>query len=186
MNQMLTQFDRLKMKLVKIPARFILSCLPLITFPRINVFLNRLLGYKIDSSARIYSSVRIMGDIQVSIGRDTFIGHETIITGGMASIVIGANCDISGRVGIFCGTHEIDVAGPRSAGRGMGKNIVIEDGVWIGFGALVLPGVTIGRKSIVGAGAVVHKNVPPYCVVAGNPMKIIRRLTMDKDMSSEL
>lgn len=156
--------------------RFFLRHLPLISFPRINVLLNRALGYRVDSSTRIYSSASIMGAIEVSIGPGTFIGHETLITGGMARIEVGANCDISDRVGIFCGTHDIDVFGPRSAGCCTGRDIVIEDGVWIGFGALILPGVTIGKKAIVSAGSVVHKDVPAFSVVGGNPMKVIRQL----------
>ena len=54
--------------------------------------------------------------------------------------------------------------------------IHIEDNVWIGAGAIVLPRVTVGRNSIIAAGAVVTKDVPPYVVVAGNPAKIIREL----------
>jgi acetyltransferase-like isoleucine patch superfamily enzyme len=62
----------------------------------------------------------------------------------------------------------------RSAGEGIGKNIIIEDGVWIGFGAIILPGVRIGYKSIIGAGAIVSKDIPPNSIAAGNPCKIIR------------
>ena len=53
-------------------------------------------------------------------------------------------------------------------------NIVVEDDVWIGFGAIVMSGVTIGGGSIVAAGAVVTKDVPPYAIVAGVPAKVIR------------
>ena len=156
--------------------RSLLKMMPLIFFPKINALLLRLLGYNISYSARIYSSVKIFGNIKVEIGENTFIGNETIITGGLAAIQIGNNCDISDRVSIFCGTHEIDYTGDRSAGKGIGKDIVIEDGVWIGYGALVLPGVRIGKKSVVAAGTVVHKNVPPYTIVGGNPMKILKHM----------
>ena len=156
--------------------RSLLKMMPLIFFPKINALLLRLLGYNISYSARIYSSVKIFGNIKVEIGENTFIGNETIITGGLAAIQIGNNCDISDRVSIFCGTHEIDYTGDRSVGKGIGKDIVIEDGVWIGYGALVLPGVRIGKKSVVAAGTVVHKNVPPYTIVGGNPMKILKHM----------
>ncbi len=157
-------------------ARLGLAVSPLILFPRLNVFLNRLMGYRLDKTVRIYSSAQIMGDIKVTIGPRTFIGHETLITGGAANISIGSDCDISGRVGIVCGTHEIDLDGPRSAGRGTGKDIVIGDGVWIGYGAMILPGVTIGGKAIIGAGAVVTKDVSPAAIVGGNPAREIRKL----------
>lgn len=169
-------FESIPMKLLRPAIRSILRSLPLIAFPRLNVILNKLLGYSLDGSARIYSSASIMGAIEVSIGPGTFVGHQTLITGGMARIVIGANCDISDRVGIFCGTHKIDAFGHRSAGYGTGKDIMIEDGVWIGFGALILPGVTIGKKAVVAAGTVVHKDVPAFSVVGGNPMKVIKKL----------
>lgn len=52
--------------------------------------------------------------------------------------------------------------------------VIIEDEVWIGYGALILSGVTIGKGSIIAAGSVVTRDVPPYAIVGGNPAKIIR------------
>lgn len=57
------------------------------------------------------------------------------------------------------------------------KRIIIEDNTWIGQNAIILPGVTIGKGAIVGAGAVVTKNVPPYSVVGGNPARIIKNVS---------
>lgn len=54
--------------------------------------------------------------------------------------------------------------------------IKIEDGVWIG-GAILLPGVTIGRNSIIGAGSVVMRSIPPDCIAVGNPCRVIRKLS---------
>lgn len=154
-------------------VRKLLVIIPLIKIPRINVYLYRLLGYNLDSSVRIYSSANIMGSITVNIGEGTYIGHQSTITGGMGCICIGKNCDISDRVSIFCGTHEISNT-LRSAGKGIGKDIIIGDGVWIGYGALILPGVKIGDMAIIAAGSVVHKDVASFNVVGGNPMKTIR------------
>lgn len=53
-------------------------------------------------------------------------------------------------------------------------NIVVEDDVWIGFGSIILSGITIGKGAIIGAGSVVTKNVPPYAIVAGTPARILR------------
>jgi maltose O-acetyltransferase len=54
------------------------------------------------------------------------------------------------------------------------KKIVIEDDVWIGAGAVILPGITLGHGAVVGAGAVVTKDVPPYSIVVGNPARILK------------
>ena len=161
---------------IKLAVRVVLKFLPLIRFPRLNVFLFRCLGYSISKTARIYSSVQIFGNISVHIGENTFIGNESVITGGLAKIEIGSNCDISDRVSLFCGTHEIDSKGVRVAGRGIGKDIKIGDGVWIGYGALILPGVKIGNKAIIAAGSVVNKDVEENTIVGGNPSKLIRKI----------
>lgn len=172
------------MMLVKIKIHFfrtILKVIPLITFPKLNNKLFRGLGFNVSDSARIFSSVQIFGNISVQIGENTFIGHESVITGGLAKIEIGSNCDISDRVSIFCGTHEIDSKGIRVAGNGIGKDIKIGDGVWIGYGSLILPGVTIGNKAIIAAGSVVHKDIEDNTIVGGNPIKIIRKINNEKN-----
>jgi maltose O-acetyltransferase len=164
------------MKIIKrIFADFILMFMPYMRFPKVNAILFRMKGYNIDSSAKIFSTVQILGNIIVNIDKNTFIGHETLIMGGNSKITIGKNCDISSRVNIVSGTHQIDMNKERSAGCGTGKDIKIEDGVWVGFGVLVLPGVTIGKKSIIGAGSVVTKDIPPYCIAVGNPCKPIKK-----------
>ena len=63
------------------------------------------------------------------------------------------------------------------------KPIVFEDNVWIGDSAIICKGVTIGKNSIIGAGAVVTKDVPPNCIYAGNPAKLVKRLE-DKDFNT--
>ena len=153
---------------------------PLIFFPKFNVWIFRKLGFDIARDALIYSSVQIFGDISVEIGNGTFIGHQSIITGGSAKIRIGSNCDISDRVSIFCGTHEFGNC-TRRAGRNIGKDIEIGNGVWIGYGVLILPGVSIGNGVIIAAGSVVNKNVEENTLVGGNPIRIIRKLSNEED-----
>jgi maltose O-acetyltransferase len=149
--------------------------LPSLKCNNLKRFIYRISGYNIEKGVVIASSAKIMGAIKVSIGEYTFIGHETMMMGGGdGNIKVGKCCDISSRVNIVSGTHFMDMRNIRSAGKGLGKEIVIEDGVWIGFGAIILPGVTIGFKSVIGAGAVVNKNIPPYSVVVGSPMRIIK------------
>lgn len=163
-------------KIKKVFCRVLLKLLPLIEFNRLNLILFRGQGFNISKTARIYSSVQILGNISVQIGNETFIGNRTIITGGLAKIKIGDYCDISDRVSIFCGTHMIEETGLRSAGKGVGKDIIVGNGVWIGYGALILPGVSIGDNAVIAAGSVVHKDVEERTIVGGNPIKLIRRL----------
>ena len=55
------------------------------------------------------------------------------------------------------------------------SSVIIEDDVWLGYGVYVLPGICIGKGSVVGAGSVVTKDIPPYSVVVGNPVQIIKK-----------
>ena len=64
----------------------------------------------------------------------------------------------------------------RIQGQEVAKPIVIEDNVWLGGGAILLPGVRVGRNAVVGAGAVVTRSVPANTVVAGNPARVIREI----------
>lgn len=150
-------------------------------------------GKNVHGTARLVSSVSIQTLGDVAIGAHTFVGHEVLIAGGLSKITIGDHCDIAPRVTIVSGTHEIDMSGPRSAGPGKSAPIVIEDGVWIGAGAVVLPGVVIGKKSVIAAGSVVNRSIPPYVVAAGVPCRPIRQWDLasqqwaacDADISNE-
>lgn len=65
--------------------------------------------------------------------------------------------------------------GKNSAGPESGGDVIIEDGVWIGANSTILPGVRIGEKSVIGAGSVVLKDIPPFCIAFGNPCKPIKQ-----------
>jgi maltose O-acetyltransferase len=127
----------------------------------------RFCGAVIGRNVRVMK-IRVQG-VSLKVGFDTFIGDDTFITGTTGtSVIIGKNCDISSRVNIVTGTHYLGSI-ERAAGVGYGKDIIIEDGVWIGFGATILNGVKIGKGAVVAAGAVVNKDVPKGVLVAGVP-----------------
>lgn len=88
---------------------------------------------------------------------------------------IGNHVMIGPNVQIYTPAHELQ-AEARNQGWEVAKAIVIEDNVWIGGGAILLPGVKVGRNSVVGAGAVVTREVPPNTVVVGNPARVIREI----------
>ncbi len=164
-------------KIKKVLLLFFFRSLPLTRFYKIKTKLLNILGIQVSTSARIVSSVKFLGVNNIIIGEDTFIGHEVMIIGANKTTVkIGAHCDISTRVVIVTGTHEIDPIGLHTAGKGVGKDVIIEDGVWVGINATILPGVRIGKKSIVAAGSVVINDVPSNVVVAGNPAIVKKKL----------
>ena len=93
---------------------------------------------------------------------------------------------IASDVKIYTATHTTDVTGRTNTPenkkisgcfcRTFSKPITIEDNVWIGGGAILLPGVTIGKNSVIGAGSIVTRSIPENCVAVGNPCRIIKHL----------
>lgn len=110
----------------------------------------------------------------VAIGRGTFVNTDFLALGG-GRITIGEDVLIGPGVRFYTPNHPLDPA-DRRAGYERVAPITVGDNVWIGGSAIVLPGVTIGADSIVGAGSVVTRDVPPGVVVAGNPARVIRAL----------
>lgn len=90
------------------------------------------------------------------------------------SIVIGDACMIAH--GVYISDADWHGIYDRAEPVGNTKPVVLEDNVWIGDSAIICKGVTIGENSIIGAGAVVTKNVPPNSVFAGNPAKLVKTL----------
>jgi maltose O-acetyltransferase len=88
---------------------------------------------------------------------------------------IGNHVMIGPHVQIYTPAHEMQAAA-RNRGLEVAKPVVIEDNVWIGGGAILLPGVRVGCNAVVGAGAVVTRDVPVNTVVAGNPARVIREI----------
>lgn len=132
---------------------------------------------------RYGSQGRITGGGYVKIVRpeNIYIGRGSYINGGMirasknARIMIGDNCMISYGVHLRTDSHQhSNPSIPMCEQGSIEKNIVIGDDVWIGYGAQIMAGCSVGKGSIVGAGAVVTKDVPPYTVVGGVPARVIR------------
>ena len=112
---------------------------------------------------------------KISIGDNTTI-HLYFHCGAAESVVIGKDVMIAGHVYISDHDHIYDH--PTLAARNVqdlsSSPVVIEDGVWLGQGCVILKGVNVGKRSVVGANAVVTKDVPPYSVVGGVPARIIK------------
>lgn len=104
----------------------------------------------------------------IEIGEDTIIGNNAFLD-GRAPLKIGNHVDIAARVLIYNSEHDIN-SNDFSARE---ESVVIEDYVFIGPRAIILPGVKIGKGAVIGAGAVVTTNVAPYKIVGGVPAKEI-------------
>lgn len=106
-------------------------------------------------------------------GKGCFFNFNCVIL-DVAPIRIGRKCFFAPGVQLLAATHPQD-AEMRGQGLEYGGPITIGDDCWLGGGVIVLPGIAIGDRVVIGAGSVVTKDIPSDCVVAGNPAKIIRR-----------
>ena len=124
--------------------------------------------------------VQINQPFRCDWGCNITIGHDTYINFGMtvldeAPVTIGNHVLIGPNVSIFTACHPLD-APSRNTGDEWAEPVTIADNVWIGGCVTILPGVTIGHDSVIGAGAVVTKDVATFTVVGGNPAKSIRQI----------
>lgn len=110
----------------------------------------------------------------IRLGRNAFMNFNCVFL-DCASIEIGDNLQMGPAVQIYTATHPLE-ADVRRSGLESARPVSIGHDVWIGGGAIILPGVTIGDRSVIGAGSVVVHDVPAAKVVAGNPARIIREL----------
>jgi maltose O-acetyltransferase len=135
--------------------------------------LEELLG-SIAADAHIRPPLYVDYGSYITVGSGTFANYGLTAL-DVAPITIGNDVQIGPNVQLLTPTHPLDAA-QRRAKLEAAEPIVIEDNVWLGGGAIVLPGVTIGMNSVIGAGSVVTKDVPPNVVAVGNPAKVIRHL----------
>lgn len=111
----------------------------------------------------------------ITIGEHTQISNNVSI-GALGKISIGAHCLIGEMTWIMdCNFHEID---PSRRGTGVGPimPVSIGDNVWIGSRVMILPGVEIGKNSVIGAGSIVTKSIPPNSLAVGVPARVIRQI----------
>jgi len=108
----------------------------------------------------------------ISIGERTFINFDCVLL-DCNRIIIGNEVQFGPGVHVYTATHPLD-AKQRRSGAERALPVVIGDGVWLGGGAIICPGVTIGENTVVGAGCVVVRDVPANVLAVGNPCRIVR------------
>lgn len=111
----------------------------------------------------------------ISIGNNFYTNHNCTILDG-AAVSFGDNVFIAPNCVFSTAGHPID-AEQRNAGLEIALPITVGDNVWIGTNVSVLPGVTIGSNTVIGAGSVVNKDIPDGVIAAGNPCRVIRKIT---------
>lgn len=113
----------------------------------------------------------------IEVGNNFFANYNLTIL-DVGKVTIGENVQIAPNVSIYTAGHPVHPAG-RNSGYEYGIPISIGDNVWIGGNSVILPGVTIGSNVVIGAGSVVTKDIPDWHIAAGNPCRVIRRITDD-------
>jgi acetyltransferase-like isoleucine patch superfamily enzyme len=135
----------------------------------------RMGGCRIEHGVTIQGPLVLLGSgprvDRLRIGEGTIVAP--FVTFGLdAEVAIGRRVSIGPGAAFHTGTHAIGFASRRMQLATIADGITVEDGAWIGAHSVVLPGVTVGRGSIVSAGAVVTENVPANVLVAGNPATV--------------
>lgn len=132
---------------------------------------------KLDEGAMINSPFYMEFANHLEMGVNSFINYDCIMLNN-AMIKLGDNVLVGPKVSFYTAMHPID-AKQREQWLIYAKPITVEDNVWIGGSATILGGVTIGKNAIVGAGAVVTKDVEPNTIVVGNPARVLRKITAE-------
>jgi acetyltransferase-like isoleucine patch superfamily enzyme len=127
-------------------------------------------GAHIDPSAFFSDARLVSGRLeQLTVGKHCFVGRAELSV--HASLTLGRCVCINDGAKLLTASHDVSDPGWAT----LTRPILIEDHVWIATNAIILPGVTLGRGAVVGAGAVVSKDVPPWGIVAGNPARLLEK-----------
>jgi maltose O-acetyltransferase len=162
----------------KLFVQLLVRLLPRLSFCRLRAIIYRLAGPTIGEGTLILGAVDLRGEAgaakRLTIGKRCMINTPCFFDLN-AAIVLGDDVNLAHHVVLVTSTHHVGWP-DRRAGLLRTAPIHIEDGVWLGANVTVLPGITIGRGSIVAAGSVVTVDVPPNQLVGGMPARLIRTL----------
>ena len=132
---------------------------------------------KLGKNSEIRPYVTIIGGKNIEIGDNVVLRPGTYIDADIGKLIIEDNVLFGPNIYITTTNHNYEDITKPVQDQGNSENIIrIKEGSWIGTGAIIFNGVTIGKNAVVGAGAVVKEDVPDYCVVGGVPAKVIKQL----------
>ena len=139
----------------------------------IRALFSELIGKKVDESFLLIPPFYTAGGDEIRVGHNVFVNQNCTFY-DLGGLNIADNVMIGPNVNIITAGHPLEPSRRRNIT--IGKPIVIERNVWIATGATIVGGVTIGENSVVAAGSVVTKHVPPNTLVGGNPARVIRSI----------
>jgi acetyltransferase-like isoleucine patch superfamily enzyme len=139
----------------------------------IRALFSQLIGKKVDESFSLIPPFFTAGGDEIRVGRQVFVNQNCTFY-DLGGLDISDDVMIGPNVSIITTGHPLEPSQRRAAT--IGKPIVIERGVWIAAGAIIIGGVTVGEHSVVSAGSVVTKDVPANTLVGGNPARVIRSI----------
>lgn len=111
----------------------------------------------------------------IEVGKNFFANYNCTIL-DVAKVKIGDDCKLAPNVSIYTAGHPVHPLARNSLYE-YGKEVILGDNVWIGGSAVVCPGVRIGSNTVIGAGSVVTRDIPDWVIAAGNPCRVIRKIT---------
>lgn len=111
----------------------------------------------------------------IEVGKNFFANYNCTLL-DVAKTRIGDNCQMAPNVAVYTAGHPVHPVSRNSAYE-YGKEVTIGDNVWLGGNTVVCPGVHIGSNVVIGAGSVVTKDIPDWCIAAGNPCRVLREIT---------
>ena len=137
----------------------------------IRALFSELIGKKVDESFLLIPPFYTVGGNEIRVGQNVFVNQNCTFY-DLGGLDIADDVMIGPNVSIITAGHPLEPSQRRAAT--IGNPIVIEKGVWIAAGATIIGGVTVGQNSVVAAGSVVTRDVPPNTLVGGNPARVIR------------
>lgn len=142
----------------------------------IRTLFSELIGQELDKSFSLIPPFYTAGGNEIRVGRNVFVNQNCTFY-DLGGLDIGDDVMIGPNVSIITAGHPLDPVQRRAVT--IGKPIVIERNVWIAAGATIIGGVTVGENSVIAAGSVVTRDVPPNTLVGGNPAWVIRAIGDD-------
>lgn len=118
----------------------------------------------------------------ISIGKNVVVRPGTMLfADDFEKIVIEDNVMMGAGVHFYVNNHKFNRIDIPIINQGYypSEGIVIKNGAWLGANSIILPGITIGKNSVIGAGSIVTKSIPDYCIAVGNPAKVIKRIVAE-------